>query len=65
MAIPGMDDYPIKLGTLLFTMVEPERGREVEYNRWRAGEISLGFKRLEARPGTPIRTNRLSHLLGE
>jgi len=24
-AIPGMEDYPIKLGTLLFTMVEPER----------------------------------------
>ena len=34
MAIPGMEDYPIKLGTLLFTMVEPEKGREVEYNRW-------------------------------
>jgi hypothetical protein len=34
MAIPGVDDYPIKLGTLLFTMVEPERGHEVEYNRW-------------------------------
>ena len=33
-AIPGMEDYPIKLGTLLFTMVEPEKGREVEYNRW-------------------------------
>jgi hypothetical protein len=24
----------IKLGTLLFTMVEPARGRELEYNRW-------------------------------
>ena len=34
MSIPGMEDYPIKLGTLLFTMVEPEKGREVEYNRW-------------------------------
>ena len=34
MAIPGMEDYPIELGTLLFTMVEPERGREVEYNHW-------------------------------
>ena len=34
MAIPGMEDYPIKLGTLLFTMVEPEKGHEVEYNRW-------------------------------
>ena len=29
-----MEDYPIKLGTLLFTMVEPEQGHEVEYNRW-------------------------------
>jgi hypothetical protein len=27
-------DYPIKLGSLLFTMVEPHRGHEVEYNRW-------------------------------
>jgi hypothetical protein len=25
---------PIELGTLLFTMVEPRRGHEVEYNRW-------------------------------
>ena len=33
-AMPGMEDYPIKLGTLLFTMVEPEKGHEVEYNRW-------------------------------
>ena len=34
MAIPGMEDYPIKVGSLLFTMVEPEKGHEVEYNRW-------------------------------
>jgi len=27
-------DYPIKLGTLLFTMVEPHKGHEVAYNRW-------------------------------
>jgi hypothetical protein len=27
-------DYPIKLGTLLFTMVEPQKGHEVAYNRW-------------------------------
>ena len=27
-------DYVIKLGTMLFTMVEPEKGFEVEYNRW-------------------------------
>lgn len=29
-----MKDYPIKLGTMLFTMVEPTKGHEVEYNRW-------------------------------
>lgn len=27
-------DYVIKLGTMLFTMAEPHRGHEVEYNRW-------------------------------
>ena len=27
-------EYPIKLGTLLFTLVEPERGYETSYNRW-------------------------------
>jgi len=25
---------PIKLGSMLFTMVEPRKGHEVEYNRW-------------------------------
>jgi hypothetical protein len=25
---------PIKLGTMLFTMVEPRKGHEVDYNRW-------------------------------
>jgi len=29
-----MTDYPIKLGSILFTMVEPHKGHEVEYNRW-------------------------------
>jgi hypothetical protein len=29
-----MKDYPIKLGTMLFTMVQPRPGFEVEYNRW-------------------------------
>lgn len=29
-----MKDYPIKLGSILFTMVEPWKGYEVEYNRW-------------------------------
>jgi len=27
-------DYPIKVGTFLFTMVEPHPGHEVPYNRW-------------------------------
>ena len=31
--MPGRD-YPIKLGSILFTLVEPHRGHEVEYNRW-------------------------------
>lgn len=29
-----MKDYGIKLGSILFTMVEPWEGHEVEYNRW-------------------------------
>jgi len=29
-----MKDYDIKLGTMLFTMVDPWKGYEVEYNRW-------------------------------
>jgi hypothetical protein len=29
-----MKDYPVKLGTMLFTMVDPWKGHEVEYNRW-------------------------------
>src|SRR6266566_4424719 len=29
-----MKDYPIKLGSILFTMVEPHKGHEVDYNRW-------------------------------
>lgn len=27
-------DHPIKLGSILFTMVEPGAGYEAEYNRW-------------------------------
>jgi hypothetical protein len=27
-------DDPIRIGTMLYTLVEPHRGREVEYNRW-------------------------------
>ncbi len=29
-----MKDYPIKVGSMLFTLVEPHKGHEVEYNRW-------------------------------
>jgi hypothetical protein len=31
---PVKQPYPIKLGTFLFTMVEPHKGHEVAYNRW-------------------------------
>jgi hypothetical protein len=30
----GTTDDPIKIGTLLYTLVEPHRGHEVAYNRW-------------------------------
>jgi len=29
-----MEDTPVKVGHMLFTMVDPERGHEVAYNRW-------------------------------
>src|SRR5262244_952161 len=29
-----MDDYPVKVGTMLFTMVDPKKGQERAYNRW-------------------------------
>jgi hypothetical protein len=30
----GVTDDPIKIGTMLYTLVEPHRGHEVAYNRW-------------------------------
>jgi len=33
-ANPVKQSYPVRLGTMLFTMVEPTRGQEVAYNRW-------------------------------
>jgi hypothetical protein len=30
----GVDDYPIKVGSMLLTLVDPHRGYEVTYNRW-------------------------------
>lgn len=32
--VGGVDDYPIKVGSMLLTMVEPHRGYERAYNRW-------------------------------
>lgn len=29
-----LTDDPVELGSILFTMVEPNKGHEVEYNRW-------------------------------
>jgi hypothetical protein len=29
-----VDEFPVKLGSILFTLVEPHRGHEVAYNRW-------------------------------
>src|SRR4029077_21286963 len=29
-----MKDYPVKVGSMLFTMVDPHAGHEVDYNRW-------------------------------
>ena len=30
----GVTDDPIRIGTMLYTLVEPHRGHEVDYNRW-------------------------------
>jgi hypothetical protein len=30
----GVDDYPVKVGSMLLTMVEPHKGFESAYNRW-------------------------------
>ena len=33
-ATGGVTDDPIRLGSILYTLVEPHRGHEVAYNRW-------------------------------
>jgi len=33
-ATGGVTDDPIRIGTMLYTLVEPHRGAEVAYNRW-------------------------------
>jgi hypothetical protein len=30
----GVDDYPVKVGSMLLTLVEPHKGFESAYNRW-------------------------------
>ena len=30
----GVDDYPVKVGSMLLTMVDPHKGFEKAYNRW-------------------------------
>lgn len=30
----GVDDYPVKVGSMLLTLVDPHKGYEVAYNRW-------------------------------
>jgi hypothetical protein len=30
----GVDDYPVKLGSMLLTLVDPHKGYEQAYNRW-------------------------------
>ncbi|HEV8296395.1 MAG TPA: hypothetical protein VGQ20_03830 [Acidimicrobiales bacterium] len=32
--VGGVDDYPVKVGSMLLTMVEPHKGFEKAYNRW-------------------------------
>jgi hypothetical protein len=32
--VGGVDDYPVKVGSMLLTLVEPHKGFERAYNRW-------------------------------
>lgn len=32
--VGGPDDYPVKVGSMLLTMVDPNKGFEAAYNRW-------------------------------
>ena len=29
-----MNDYPVRTGSMLYTLVDPNKGHEVAYNRW-------------------------------
>ena len=30
----GFKEYPVRVGSMLYTQVDPEPGYEVDYNRW-------------------------------
>ncbi|HEV3227287.1 MAG TPA: hypothetical protein VGZ52_10645 [Acidimicrobiales bacterium] len=32
--VGGVDDYPVKVGSMLLTLVDPHKGHERAYNRW-------------------------------
>lgn len=32
--VAGPEDYPVKVGSMLLTLVDPHRGFERAYNRW-------------------------------
>jgi hypothetical protein len=34
LAVGGVDDYPVKVGSMLLTLVDPKKGYERAYNRW-------------------------------
>jgi hypothetical protein len=34
LSVGGVDDYPVKVGSMLLTMVDPHKGFEKAYNRW-------------------------------
>jgi hypothetical protein len=34
LAVGGVDDYPVKVGSMLLTLVDPSKGFEKAYNRW-------------------------------
>jgi hypothetical protein len=34
LAVGGVDDYPVKVGSMLLTLVDPNKGYERAYNRW-------------------------------
>lgn len=34
LVVGGVDDYPVKVGSMLLTLVDPVKGMEREYNRW-------------------------------